>query len=561
MDDVKEFFKETEQGFIIYVVEQRFAVGRGADYFRSFKGKDNLIDSNKIIKTRIRNILKWINKRVPNTTALIAQCFEAQSTLGLLDVISALSSLFSVESHQAAGPDVIDPIIIQEGNILPQYLNQLIHLHKESILQPVIIILLKDNDFERAEKMLSKCPNDTCIKLIRNSGESKLVRVVNKGATSVDDFLNAFSKQCFGTCSCTRRDILLNEEWASDSIIKQYAPELMKIRASLLCDEKETIRTELWQTLAQLNEHQGTNTREKTLLMAFRCIANLNCVFCNDAGNDNIITAYQLAKSVNNELLLAHVFRYAFFMPGLSLNEKIELLLTAQNTFEKNGIADHAVYCQNNRLVRQFDTENVNVRDFLRLREEAVYNVPGLVGMSHIYNNTGVAQLITGTPEDAISAFDAAIDYARSPERSVQRFAILSNKIIAKAYNLETVDEKELFRTMNLIVDNMRLDKLPFLSARYIMNIVRAGYSESETLGAELVARYPVKELVNKALRCNSLGCNQLFLQMQYLQKHYSSFNLLDKVDVPQIHVSKTGVRNQFVERYGYNPIFFSTWL
>ena len=42
----------------------------------------------------------------------------------------------------------------QEGKILPRYINQVIALHKDSILRPVIIIILKDNDFDRAKQLL-----------------------------------------------------------------------------------------------------------------------------------------------------------------------------------------------------------------------------------------------------------------------------------------------------------------------------------------------------------------------------------------------------------------------
>ena len=46
MENILDFFRENEEAFIVYVVEQRFATGRGLDYFKSFKGKPNLIDSN-----------------------------------------------------------------------------------------------------------------------------------------------------------------------------------------------------------------------------------------------------------------------------------------------------------------------------------------------------------------------------------------------------------------------------------------------------------------------------------------------------------------------------------
>ena len=111
MEDVRDFFKENDSAFTIYVVEQRFVTGRGVDYFRSYKGKANYIDTDEVMKKRLTGILGKITKHIPNITELVDKCFGISNSVPLLDIISALSKLFSVNEHQAAGPDVIDPII------------------------------------------------------------------------------------------------------------------------------------------------------------------------------------------------------------------------------------------------------------------------------------------------------------------------------------------------------------------------------------------------------------------------------------------------------------------
>ena len=73
--------------------------------------------------------------------------------------------------------------------------------------------------------------------------------------------------------------------------------------------------------------------------------------------------------------------------------------------------------------------------------------------MSHIYNNVGVAQLMCGFPEDAITSFDAGLDYARSEERVVQRLALLTNRLIAYSYNYIKIPEEDFYRILNLIRD------------------------------------------------------------------------------------------------------------
>ena len=560
-DNILDFFRESEDAFTIYVVEQRFAVGRGSDYFRSFKGKSNLIDTSQKARQQINAILKWINKRIPSVAELITTCFFPEASIEISNVISALSQLFSVESHQAAGPNVIDPIILQEGSILPKYLNQLIHLHKESILRPIIIILLKDNDFDRAKQTLSSCPHGTNIKMIRNSGETIMYKVVNTGTENTSSFIDAFAGQCFSTCSCTSRDVLLNDEWAESSVIHRFAPQLMRIRTHLLCDEKNSIHNDINRLISDLMVYPTLGDNNKQLIQAFTCIAHIFRVYCNDGGQDDIKFAHALAKELNNEVLLAHAYKYSYFMGELSFHEKMGLLSEAQELFERNGMADHAIYCKNNRLVRDFDTDCVSVRSFLNLIEEAVSNVPGLVGMSHIYNNVGASQLMTGNPGDALSSLDAGLDYARQPERSVQKLAILSNRIIAQAYDLQPINENELRRTMNLVFDNMGMEKLPFLSARYAMNIVAAAFQSSENLGYEFLNIYPIRTLVERGLSNNVIGSGQIILQMNYLKRHYEKFTLLDDVQLPTVILEPTGVRKSFIERNGFNPILFSTWL
>lgn len=114
---------------------------------------------------------------------------------------------------------------------------------------------------------------------------------------------------------------------------------------------------------------------------------------------------------------------------------------------------------------------------------------------------------------------------------------------------------------MNLIFDNMGMEKLPFLSARYAMNILAAAFRTSEDLGREFLNTYPIQSLVQKGLSSNIIGSGQIVLQMNYLQRNYNKFTLLDEIRLPTTVLETTGVRKSFIERNGYNPILFSTWL
>lgn len=106
-------------------------------------------------------------------------------------------------------------------------------------MSPTIIVILKDNDFDRAKELLCECPDGTCVKFIRNNGKDEIYRIVNTGVKDIDNFIDSFAEQCFNTCSKTKHDVLLNKEWAENSIVKLYAPRILKYRANLLCDEKK----------------------------------------------------------------------------------------------------------------------------------------------------------------------------------------------------------------------------------------------------------------------------------------------------------------------------------
>ena len=187
---------------------------------------------------------------------------------------------------------------------------------------------------------------------------------------------------------------------------------------------------------------------------------------------------------------------------------------------------DQAIYCVNNRLAYQFESAHINSRDFKHLQEEATYNVPGLVGMSHILNNTGAAYLMTGNPDDAIDFFDKALNYARGQGRGVQKAAILCNRLIAKSYCYEIIPENEFRKTMNYIFDIMGFEKLPFIASRLALNLISIAFKQDTDLALELMHNYPINELIIKGTKSNIIGSAQLKLQIQFLEKQYPRFGL-----------------------------------
>lgn len=562
MEDIKSFFKEDSNKFTIYVVEQKFAIGRGLDYFKSYKGKSNYIDTDALAQKRIYKIYSWIEKKIPSIADMINIGFNGFSPAGLIETVVALNKLFGSQVHQAAGPEVIDPIIIQEGKIIKKYITKLINLHKDSFLAPTIIVLLKDNNFERAKELLCECPNGTHVKFIRNNGQSEIYKIINVGAENIDSFINSFAEQCFSTCSKTKHDILLNKEWAENSIIKLYAPRLLKYRANLLCDEKEEIKSYLDECIGQLEEHNVLSEKEGFLKNNFLCIAKLYRVFCNDSGKTDMCDAYNIAKELDNQLLLAYVFKYAYFFENKSLNEQNQMLEQAYEIFTQNNMADNAIYCKNNKLIRQFDHGNIYAKQFSEMLGEAISDVPGLVGMSHIYNNTGIAYMMSAKPDYALELFDKGLEYANSTDRQVQYFAMKCNKLIAKSYYGGHIEFSEIKYIFTQILDGMvRNDQLPFISARYVMNLLVIAIKENKDWGKELLRQYDIISLFNKGLTSNTLGNGQLLKQLSYVEQQLPEYDIKSQCYLPSKVIEVTGRRKEFIEETGLNPFYFFTWL
>ena len=157
--DVLQFFKEHQEGFTVYVVERKFATLRGSDFFKSYNGSKHYIRNEADMKKTINKILNYVQKSIPNILELIGLVAKYPQKMGIPEMLDIFLKLIFINEHQAAGPEVIDPIIIEEESISPIYMSQLISLHKHSTLRPIIIIILKDNDFNRGKKILSSCPH------------------------------------------------------------------------------------------------------------------------------------------------------------------------------------------------------------------------------------------------------------------------------------------------------------------------------------------------------------------------------------------------------------------
>lgn len=562
MLDIEKIFYNDTSVFTIFVVEQRFVVGRGHEYLNKFINTQHFFDSERKVKQFYTKIVDKIQGSVTHVADSISKIITGDYVASIPEIITALCKLFTVTEHQAAGPLIIDPIIIQEGEVTKRSLNKIINIHKDSILRPAIIILLKDNDFERAKEILSDCPNGINVKMIRNSGAEITYKVINCGAEDIATFIEAYSEQCYSTCSNTKLEILTGTDWVENPVISEFSPLLFRYRSSLLMDQKEEILPYLNKTLHDISQFKTSNAKDSILLKNMECVARLYKVFCNDSGDTDILEARELALALNNEILLAQVYKCADLIPECSQAEKMSLYDKAYDIFKKNRMEDHAIYTRNNMLIEQFYTDRISTEEFRDLSVEAINNVPGMVGLTHIFNNVGVAYLYCGRPSEAIEIFDRGLEYAKFQSRIVQKLALESNKLVAESYSFCIVDENRIRLLMRQLFDSMGVNRLPFLSADYMLNILTVAYRQNVSLGLELINTFPVEKLINASFSRNLICASYRVLQMQYLAAKYGDkFPLLSTCTIPVIPNSTMGKRKDFILKYGYNLFDFSTWM
>ncbi len=559
--EVIDLFSEHIETFTIYVVERKFTLNRGREFFKKYSDKEHFISDDDKLKKHLSKILSWIQKKIPDVATLTKNVITVKTTpntSGIVDIITSLNKLFTVTEHQAVGPEVIDPIIIDELNISPKYISELVSLYKESIIQPAIIIILKDNDFERAKKLLSNCPHNTNVKFIRNNGESVIYKIINSGAENIDDFVDAFSRQCFSTCSKTDRNILLNSNWGEENFIKSITPYFFKVRTNLLYDEKEEALTDVNYILNRIIMERSIPNNNSSILSSLEIIAKLNRIYCCDQSGSDILDALELQRSLDIDLVKAYIYRFAHFIPGIDRNRQKELLLEATQIFEDNNVADHAMYCENNYLVHSFYSNRVQAREFRDLQQRAVYEVPGMVGMSIIFNNVGVAYLYNREYSEALTYFRKGLDYSK--ERMVQRIGLQSNILITKASAYEKIDEKEIRIFLETVLANFSSRYLPFIAANYIMNILAIALEQHNELGKEIFHNPKVQNIISSALKNNTLGSGSLIRQIIKMQSKFTELDL--SIYTKPVNVSSiSGTREEFIMEKGYNPIIFNAWL
>ena len=548
----------------MFVVGQTYFYNRGHEYLSQFINKENWIASDKVLQKKIKRLLSWIQKNTPNLSELIETAIikplSSSEKASIIDIIVCLSKLFGATEHFAAGPEVIDPVIIEEGKVTKKNLTQYVTMHEKCKYRPTIILLLKDDGYDRAKIILSNCPNGTNVKMIQNNGVATHYKVINSGAKSVEEFLDSYARQCFSTCCNTEHNILTSSEWTENDVVNKFSPSIFQIRSTFIKEHKLDAIKNIKLLDEQLNCYTPQNTKDEFLKNSFSCMNKLFQVYCYDNGNKQLNEALDLANELNNEILKAHVYRYSHFF-DCSRQEKQALLKKAEDIFTQHNIADHAVYCRNNNLIHQFSYNKISINDFCELEGKAVYDTPGLALMAHIINNVGVAYLFEHFIDEAIEEFNKGIEYANN--NHIQELALRSNNLIAEAIGFFSFNEKEARSILRTIfgTPSLGLTRMPFLTAQFALNVVGSAFMSNPAVAVQLLNEFDVKKLVQSAFNTNIMGTGSMIKQMEVLSIKYSAFDLLSELRLPANRTSISGIRLNFIIDYGLNPFFFNTWL
>lgn len=559
METLEDLLKYRENHFTIYAVDNDYANNFGKSFFNSYKDTENYIDTSNKLSRIIKKINQYIFQNTDSTADYINQVFkDKDNRIGaIIKLAVPLIHVVSAEFHQAQKNTLPDPAIIVEGEITSRKMGHFISKVREATFTPKIIVVLKSNNLEQSKRLFQKCPNNTHVQFIKNDGSKIDYKVINTGAKSTDEFLESYVEQCFSTCSKSDKRVIFDKKTEDNDIVKKYMYDLLIIRSDLIYDRKDKVRKSINDLHKKINEEIPKNMEERQIILLLKCIINIYKIYCNDFGGSEILEAFTIAKEINIELINAFVWRYAGFNPTLNTESKNELLHQSVSIFEHNHILDQAVYCSNNLLFSQFYNNSINITDFNRLNEKAINDVPGLVGMSYVYNNVGVANLYYGNPEEAIQKFKIGQSYAK--ERPFQLYGLKTNELIASSFLGIKSDEEELLKTVKCMDQALGTHDTVFLTANYMANIIAIAANDNVSLANKVIEDFSLNALFDKALNPNMFGFQSLYHQLNMIKEKYPRVRL--KIRKMNVAALLNNQRTAYMKKNLQHPTIYNTWL
>ena len=527
-------------------------------YFEKFLTTPHYMSSSHKLRNYWNKTINLIRTKQTNIIELV-QTLEKSDNIKKSVVFETLSMLLQIIPAIAVNIEVLDPIIIEINKDTLKTASKIVNNFKSSPIRPIIILLLDKNTSSTViEEILKKLPIDLKVAIHKDSGETEVITVLNNiGADSVEDFMDSYSSQCFCTCCHTKQSILIRDMKESN-IVSILSTLLIKCHSYLLQDNKKSAQEDI-KYIHSLLTHSCI---ESDLLKMFTCILSLYNVYATDKGGTSILTAINLSRELNNPLMEAFVDRFAHFIPNTSYKEKSEILLKASEIFNKKNVFDHKIYCINNMLTYSFYSESLDTRKFNDLLGEATSNVPGLAGMSILYNNAGTAELYNRNPDIALIRYKEGLDYARANNRPAQRIGLMGNIIITESLLGIKHDSQYFIRGFNDIINMPNTRNLPFIQANGMMNFLASAIFEKNFEAVkEITTSQNFKEVLIRSLRDNEMGTGSLIEQLNVLLKKSQGHLNFDYLKCPSHHSIISGIRHNYISENGFNPAIGNAWL
>ncbi len=133
-------------------------------------------------------------------------------------------------------------------------------------------------------------------------------------------------------------------------------------------------------------------------------------------------------------------------------------------------------------------------------------DVPGLVGMSTIWNNVGVSFLYNSKNSEAIECFEKGL--AHQPDNT-KRLGLMCNLLTARHRAGGKISEAEITSAIEYSMLHFGPGPHAFLGANNLINILKVC---DKNLARDMVERHPVKEVISQGLESN-LGSSRLHQQ------------------------------------------------
>lgn len=556
--DIEERLNPSLTNATVNIVTYTFRMKYGKKYFEKFLTTPHYMSSSHKLRNYWNKTINLIRTKQTNIIELV-QTLEKSDNIKKSVVFETLSMLLQIIPAIAVNIEVLDPIIIEINKDTLKTASKIVNNFKSSPIRPIIILLLDKNTSSAViEEILKKLPIDLKVAIHKDSGETEVITVLNNiGADSVEDFMDSYSSQCFCTCCHTKQSILIRDMKESN-IVSILSTLLIKCHSYLLQDNKKSAQEDI-KYIHSLLTHSYI---ESDLLKMFTCILSLYNVYATDKGGTSILTAINLSRELNNPLMETFVDRFAHFIPNTSYKEKSEILLKASEIFNKKNVFDHKIYCINNMLTYSFYSESLDTRKFNDLLGEATSNVPGLAGMSILYNNAGTAELYNRNPDIALIRYKEGLDYARANNRPAQRIGLMGNIIITESLLGIKHDSQYFIRGFNDIINMPNTRNLPFIQANGMMNFLASAIFEKNFEAVkEITTSQNFKEVLIRSLRDNEMGTGSLIEQLNVLLKKSQGHLNFDYLKCPSHHSIISGIRHNYISENGFNPAIGNAWL